>query len=88
MKITTHVKLPVTSQSKCVVIFAANRIGDPRSRISQKYSAMRFAVLVKKKESENGLFLHPSNRNPSLSGCDPQQLPQLCAKHAHPSAPS
>ena len=35
-KITTHVKLPVTSQSKCVVIFLANRIGDPRSRISQK----------------------------------------------------
>jgi hypothetical protein len=37
-KITTHVKLPVTSQSKCVVIFVANSIGDPRSRISQKYS--------------------------------------------------
>ena len=36
-KITTHVKLPVTSQSKCVVIFVANPIGDPRSRISQKY---------------------------------------------------
>jgi hypothetical protein len=37
-KITTHVKFPVTSQSKCVVIFIANRIGDPRSRISPKYS--------------------------------------------------
>ena len=28
-KITTHVKLPVTSQSKCVVIFVAERIEDP-----------------------------------------------------------
>ena len=37
-KITTHAKLPVTSQSKCEVIFVASRIGDPRNRISQKYS--------------------------------------------------
>ena len=28
-KITTHMSLPVTSQSNCVVIFVANRIGDP-----------------------------------------------------------
>ena len=37
-KITTRLKLPVTSQSKCIVIFVANRIGDPRNRISEKYS--------------------------------------------------
>jgi hypothetical protein len=37
-KVTTRVKLPVTSQSNCVVIFVANRIGDPRNRISEKYS--------------------------------------------------
>ena len=36
-KITTHVQLPVTSQCKCVVIFLANRTGDPRNRISPKY---------------------------------------------------
>ena len=34
-KVTTHVKLPVTSQSNCVVIFVANRT---RNRISEKYS--------------------------------------------------
>ena len=41
MKITTRVKLSVTSQVNRVVIFVANRIGDPRNprnRISQKYS--------------------------------------------------
>jgi len=41
MKITTRVKLPVTSHVNRVVIFVANRIGDPRNprnRISQKYS--------------------------------------------------
>ena len=37
-KITTHVKLLVTSQGKCVVDFVANRIGDPRNRISGKFS--------------------------------------------------
>ena len=37
-KITTHVSLPVTSQINCVVIFVANPIGDPRNRVSRKYS--------------------------------------------------
>ena len=37
-KITTHVSLRVTFQSSCVVIFAANQIGDPQNRISEKYS--------------------------------------------------
>ena len=36
-KITTHVKLPATSQSKCAVIFFANRIENPRNRISGDY---------------------------------------------------
>jgi len=35
-KIATHVKLLVTPQTKCVVIFVANRIGDPRNRSSGK----------------------------------------------------
>jgi len=37
-KITSDTKPPVTTQSKCVVILVANRIGDPRTRISEKYS--------------------------------------------------
>ena len=37
-KITTHMKLLVTSHSNCVVIFVANRIVDPQNRISQTYS--------------------------------------------------
>ena len=45
-KVTTHVKLPVTSQSNCVVIFVANRIGDPQNRISEKYS-LRLALRSK-----------------------------------------
>jgi hypothetical protein len=39
-KITTHVKLPVTSQSKCVVIFVANSIGDP-PYLSEILAAMK-----------------------------------------------
>ena len=38
-KITSHVKLAVTSQRNCLVIFVANRIGDPRNRVSQKHSS-------------------------------------------------
>ena len=37
-KVTTHVQLPVTSQSNCIVIFVENGIGDPRNRVFQKYS--------------------------------------------------
>jgi len=37
-KFTTHVKLLVTSNRNCVVIVVANQIGDPRNRISHKYS--------------------------------------------------
>ena len=37
-KITTHVKPSVTAQSNCLVIFVANRNGDPRNRVSQKHS--------------------------------------------------
>ena len=37
-EITKHVSLPVTSQSNCAAIFFANRIGDPRNRVCQKYS--------------------------------------------------
>ena len=37
-KITTNVKLPFTTQIKYVVIFVANRTGDPRNRICEKYS--------------------------------------------------
>jgi len=35
-KISTHVQLPVTSQSKCVVIFVEGWVGDPRNRICKK----------------------------------------------------
>jgi len=34
-KITAHVQLPVTPQSKFVAIFDANRIRDPRNRMSE-----------------------------------------------------
>jgi len=34
----THVPLPFTSQSNCVAIFVANRIGDLQNRVFQKHS--------------------------------------------------
>ena len=37
-KFTTHVSLPVTSQSNCIKTIVAERIGHPRNRVFQKYS--------------------------------------------------
>jgi len=38
IKITTHLHVPVTFQTRCVEIFIENWIGDPRSHIYYKFS--------------------------------------------------
>jgi len=49
--ITTHVELPVTSQTKHAVIYVANGIGDPRNHISEKYSPRSDLVHVLRAQS-------------------------------------